>query len=128
MGLGQYNSQEEYCGPRTASFVFLILILHTRTRTQIYIYIYIYIYIWHWGPPPPPSRAPNRSVGVRRVDEAGAEREMGEEERGGERSREGVVSCSGDAPKQDELGQAPSGELLLKLWDVFNAICFPFYI
>ena len=28
MGLGQYNSLGEYCGPHTASSVFLILITH----------------------------------------------------------------------------------------------------
>ena len=27
MGLGQYNSQGEYCGPHTASSVFFILLL-----------------------------------------------------------------------------------------------------
>ena len=30
MGLGQYNSLGEYCGPHTASSVFLILILHEQ--------------------------------------------------------------------------------------------------
>ena len=31
MGLGQYDSLMEYCGPHTASFVFLILILVEET-------------------------------------------------------------------------------------------------
>ena len=29
MGLGQYNNLVEYCGPHTASSVFLILVFHT---------------------------------------------------------------------------------------------------
>ena len=41
MGLGQYNSLGEYCGPHTASSVFLILILqvivehHVRPMTAL---------------------------------------------------------------------------------------------
>ena len=32
MGLGQYNCLGKYCGPHTASYVFLILILYLECR------------------------------------------------------------------------------------------------
>ena len=34
MGLGQYNSLGKYCGPHTASSVFLILLLPTRSDAR----------------------------------------------------------------------------------------------
>ena len=37
MGLGQYNSLGEYCGPHTASSVFLILIFYIEDISNIFL-------------------------------------------------------------------------------------------
>ena len=41
MGLGQYNSLEEYCNPHTASSVFLMLILPPMIRVSPIDYNYL---------------------------------------------------------------------------------------